>query len=191
MTFRLLGPDGVRARMQELQAKVYPEGDFQNQLAGAQAAIGGLSGEIAPFSPLAPGVSVVGSGGPNPFRALIKHAAQSNGVNEHLFDALVQAESSYNPLAKSEAGAMGLSQLMPGTAEAMGVKNPFDPAQNLAGGAKYLSSLIERFGSAELALAAYNAGPTAVVNAGGIPQNGQTPAYVARVMKLFRDRTGQ
>lgn len=191
MTFRLLGPDGVRARMQELQAKVYPEGDFQSQLAGAQAAIGGLSGEIAPFSPMSPGVSVVGSGGPNPFRALIKQAAQTNGINEHLFDALVQAESSYNPLAKSDAGAMGLSQLMPGTAEAMGVSNPFDPAQNLAGGAKYLSSLIERFGTAELALAAYNAGPTAVAKAGGVPQNGQTPAYVARVMKLFRDKEGR
>ena len=102
----------------------------------------------------------------------IRAAAHRNGVDPDLLTALVWTESSFVPDAVSHAGAVGLAQLMPGTAEALGV-DPFDPSQNLEGGARYLRQMIDRFGSVDLALAAYNAGPTRVSNlldgSGGVP----------------------
>ena len=93
------------------------------------------------------------------------------------------AESSFNPSATSPAGAIGLTQLMPATAAGLGV-DPWDPQENLLGGASYLSSQIERFGSVELGLAAYNAGPGRVDDAGGVPP--ETADYVARVLDYYR-----
>jgi soluble lytic murein transglycosylase-like protein len=94
--------------------------------------------------------------------------------------------SRYNPLAISKAGAAGLGQLMPGTARDLGVPNRFDPAANLFGAAKYLRQMLDKFGVVHLALAAYNAGPGAVERAGGIPRNGETPAYVRDVLRHWR-----
>ncbi|MBL1153191.1 MAG: lytic transglycosylase domain-containing protein, partial [Armatimonadetes bacterium] len=102
-----------------------------------------------------------------------------------LLDSLVAAESGYDPAARSRAGALGLTQLMPSTATALGVAQPFDPEQNLSGGAKYLSQMLQKFGSLEKALAAYNAGPGAVERHGGIPPYAETQAYVRRVMSLY------
>lgn len=103
-----------------------------------------------------------------------------------LLDALVWTESRYNPLAISKAGAAGLGQLMPGTARDLGVSNRFDPAANIFGAAKYLRQMLDKFGVVHLALAAYNAGPGAVERAGGIPRNGETPAYVRDVLRHWR-----
>ena len=103
-----------------------------------------------------------------------------------LLDALIWTESRYNPLAVSQAGAAGLGQLMPGTAKDLGVANRFDPLANLAGAARYLRRMLDRFGSIHLALAAYNAGPSAVERARGIPLNGETPAYVRNVLRHWR-----
>lgn len=116
--------------------------------------------------------------------AMAVAAASAAGVPPNLFVALVEAESGFNPTAVSSAGAMGLAQLMPATARALGVTNPFDPQQNLAAGARYLKSLLAQFGSVPLALAAYNAGPAAVTFYGGVPPYPETEAYVARVMSL-------
>ena len=103
-----------------------------------------------------------------------------------LLDALIWTESRYNPLAVSEAGATGLGQLMPATARDLGVSNRFDPLQNVAGAARYLRQMLDKFGAVDLALAAYNAGPGAVRDARGIPRNGETPAYVMNVLKRWR-----
>jgi len=103
-----------------------------------------------------------------------------------LLDALVWTESRYNPLAISKAGAAGLGQLMPGTARDLGVSNRFDPKANILGAARYLRQMLDKFGVVHLALAAYNAGPGAVERAGGIPRNGETPAYVREVLRHWR-----
>ena len=111
------------------------------------------------------------------------------GVRPHwagLLDALIWTESRYNPFAISRAGAAGLGQLMPGTAKELGVSNRFDPLSNLAGAARYLRQMLDRFGTVHMALAAYNAGPGAVERAGGIPLNGETPAYVRDVLRRWR-----
>lgn len=103
-----------------------------------------------------------------------------------LLDALVWTESRYNPLAVSRVGAAGLGQLMPATARELGVANRFDPVANIDGAARYLRQMLDRFGVVHLALAAYNAGPGAVRKAGGIPRNGETPAYVRNVLRRWK-----
>lgn len=110
-----------------------------------------------------------------------KAAARKHGVPEDLFLRLVQQESGWNPGAVSVKGATGLAQLMPGTADLLGV-DINDPKQNLEGGARYLSMMHDKFGDWKLALAAYNAGPQAVENAGGVPDYEETITYVAAIL---------
>ena len=113
----------------------------------------------------------------------VAHAAAAwHAIPPALFEALVRAESGFNPKAVSPKGAIGLTQLMPGTAKALGV-DPTDPVENLNGGAQYLRQQFERFGSWPLALAAYNAGPTRVARLGRIPNIPETKTFVARVMR--------
>ena len=104
--------------------------------------------------------------------------AQKHGIPEDLFLRLVQQESGWNPSARSHKGAMGLAQLMPGTAAKLGV-NANDPHQNLEGGARYLRMMYNRFGNWRLALAAYNAGPENVAKYKGVPPFRETRNYVA------------
>ncbi|MGB8624171.1 MAG: lytic transglycosylase domain-containing protein [Paracoccaceae bacterium] len=106
-----------------------------------------------------------------------KQAARRHGVPEDLFLRLVQQESGWNPRARSHKGAIGLAQLMPGTARRLGV-DPTDPRANLDGGARYLRQQYEAFRSWRLALAAYNAGPEAVQKHGGVPPYRETRNYV-------------
>lgn len=121
----------------------------------------------------------------------IAAAAMRTGVPPELLKAVMLAESAMNPRALSDKGAMGLMQLMPGTAEALGVDDPWDPAQNIDGGARYIAEQMDRFGDIRSAVAAYHAGPRNVVRYGGIPPFASTQAYVARVYDLyhyFKDR---
>ncbi|MDD3580612.1 MAG: lytic transglycosylase domain-containing protein [Desulfobacca sp.] len=121
---------------------------------------------------------------------LIRKFARVHGVDERLVRAVMQQESGGNPRAVSPKGAMGLMQLMPGTAELMGVKNPFDPEDNLAGGVKYLKQCLNQFKqNVALALAAYNAGPKAVERYAGCPPYQETKNYVACVMKSYTGKT--
>jgi soluble lytic murein transglycosylase-like protein len=120
------------------------------------------------------------------FDQIIRAAADRAGLDDRLVKAVVEAESGFNPRAVSKAGAKGLMQLMDGTARSLGVKDPFDPAANVEGGAKFLRSLLDRFGSLPLALAAYNAGPDAVERYGGVPPFQETRSYVERVLSLQR-----
>tara|TARA_R110000787_G_scaffold84374_5_gene180896 strand:+ start:2448 stop:3017 length:570 start_codon:yes stop_codon:yes gene_type:complete len=115
------------------------------------------------------------------YQQLAYDIAVQEGIDPDLFTRLVQAESSFNPNARSEAGAIGLAQLMPGTASDLGV-DPSDPEQNLRGGARFLRQQLDTFGDTTLALAAYNAGPGNVRKYGGIPPFEETQNYVQRVM---------
>jgi len=110
-----------------------------------------------------------------------RQIAQSKGVPWNIFNALINQESGWNPAAESPAGALGLGQLMPGTAHGLGV-DPMNPEQNLTGSAQYLADQYRKFGSWDKALAAYNAGPGAVSKYGGVPPYPETQNYVKSIM---------
>ncbi|MGZ6825276.1 MAG: transglycosylase SLT domain-containing protein, partial [Mycobacteriales bacterium] len=125
-----------------------------------------------------------------PYAAMVQRAAAQAGVDPALLSAVAWTESGFNASATSGAGAQGLMQLMPQTAAGLGV-DPLDPQQALLGGARYLKHQLDAFGGrADLALAAYNAGPTAVRKAGGIPPYPETQAYVTRVLARFSQLGG-
>lgn len=124
-----------------------------------------------------------------PWAGAIQAAATNAGIDPRLLAAVTWAESGFNPAAVSGAGAQGLTQLMPATAAGLGV-DPTDPVANLNGGAQYLADQLKRFGSLDLAVAAYNAGPGAVRQAGGIPNYPETEAYVQRVLGYYQQLGG-
>jgi soluble lytic murein transglycosylase-like protein len=128
---------------------------------------------------------------PDELAPLIEEAAGKTGLPEALISAVMATESGYRTDAVSPAGAMGLMQLMPGTARALGVEDPYDARQNILGGAEYLRRQLAHFGSVEHALAAYNAGPRAVEQYGGIPPFSETQDYVRRVLTKLRHLTNQ
>ncbi|HJW33921.1 MAG TPA: transglycosylase SLT domain-containing protein [Holophagaceae bacterium] len=124
--------------------------------------------------------------------AIVDEIAAAEGVDTFLARAIIQAESAFNYRARSHAGALGLMQLMPATAERFGVTDPFDPRQNISGGVKYLRWLHDYFqGDLEKVVAAYNAGEGAVMKHKGIPPFRETRAYVPKVLGLFRAKAVQ
>lgn len=120
-----------------------------------------------------------------PFADAVAAAAERHGLDPKLLHALVVVESAYRPDAVSRVGAGGLTQLMPGTAAELGVRDRFDPLENLFGGADYLARQLVRFGDLRLALAAYNAGPGRVAQLGRVPDIRETQAYVTAVVDCF------
>ncbi len=121
-----------------------------------------------------------------PYAPQIRDAARRHGLSSSLLAAVVRAESGFNPRAVSSAGAQGLGQLMPATARALGVADPFDAVQNLDGSARYVAEQLARFQSVRLALAAYHAGPERAL-AGLSAAPASTRAYVTRVMRYERE----
>src|SRR5687768_8487941 len=119
-----------------------------------------------------------------PYGEIITVMAETHGVDPLLVRALIQVESGDKPRARSNKGAMGLMQLMPSTARLYNVRNPYDPKANIAAGVKHLKSLLDRFRTVDLALAAYNAGEGAVKKFNGIPPYRETRDYVSRILSL-------
>lgn len=122
------------------------------------------------------------------FRAMVNHWSKRYGLDPNLVLGLIRAESAFDPNAVSKEGARGLMQLMPGTAADMSVSNCFDPEQNIAGGTQYLAKLLEAFDNRlDLALAAYNAGPSSVQDHKGVPPFKETRDYVKKVQQYARE----
>jgi soluble lytic murein transglycosylase-like protein len=188
-----IGPQAAVARIAELQqlisqarcdgATVNGGASFADALAGAGQPTASAAGA---FGATGFGSNVAAAGaGPDatPYDGLVTAAAQRNGVDPALLHGLIQQESGFDPSAGSSAGAQGLCQLMPGTAAALGVSDPLDPAQSIEAGARYLKQQLDAFGGdPQLALAAYNAGPGAVRRYGGVPPYAETQAYVQKVL---------
>jgi len=183
----------VISRIEEIKSR------FRSARVGGEVTIaphvgarpGLTSGSVQPFFPnylLKPVKEAVKGSveAASAYDGLIDSSAARHGLDPALLKALIQAESGFNANAVSGAGARGLTQLMPGTAAALGVGDPFDPEQSIDAGARYLRQQIDRFGDESLALAAYNAGPAAVARYGGIPPFTQTQNYVNRVLS-YRD----
>ncbi|HEX5065968.1 MAG TPA: transglycosylase SLT domain-containing protein [Myxococcota bacterium] len=120
------------------------------------------------------------------YDALIDETARSYRLPPALVKAVIAAESAFDPEAVSRKGAQGLMQLMPETAADLGVDDPLEPASNVRGGAGYLRAMIDRYGDLSRALAAYNAGPSAVDRYGGVPPYRETRDYVDRVLTYYR-----
>ncbi|MFN3430648.1 MAG: lytic transglycosylase domain-containing protein [Candidatus Sericytochromatia bacterium] len=162
-------------------------GGMNSMMAGAMTpimnpmltgAVNPLTGASAAGAAARPGVPMGAE-----LEAMIGRVAAKHGVPDWLVRNVVKAESGGNPIARSPVGAMGLMQLMPGTAAELGVSDPFNPAENLDGGTRYLRQMLDRFGGdVAKAVAAYNAGPGAVEKHGGIPPYAETQAYVKRVL---------
>ncbi len=148
--------------------------DFQSALQSATAS----------QAPLAqPSAQEGGAGAGGEYEGMIQQAAARYGVDPAVLHGLIQQESGFDPNSQSGAGAMGLTQLMPGTASSLGVANPFDPREAIEGGARYLGQMLSQFGgNVEDALAAYNAGPGAVSQYGGVPPYSETESYVSKVL---------
>jgi len=122
-------------------------------------------------------------------RKLVIDVSEEHGVDPKLVDAVVRVESDYDPRAVSRRGALGLMQLMPDTAERLDVDDPFDPEDNIRGGVREISRLVDRYaGNLQLALAAYNAGEGAVARYRGIPPYKETRSYVSRILSLYTGR---
>jgi soluble lytic murein transglycosylase-like protein len=137
-------------------------------------------GSLLPYAP--------SSLSPAQLQSLVSDASARNGVSAGLVNAVIMAESAGNPAAISRTGAQGLMQLMPGTAAECGVGNAFDPVANVDCGTRYLHTLLQRYNNnVELAVAAYNAGPGAVDQYGGIPPYAETRDYVTRVLTAYRN----
>lgn len=141
---------------------------------------------VQPFSQV---LAAAGGTGSESLDDIFVRAAQTYDVPVELLRAIAKAESGFNPNAVSPAGAQGIMQLMPGTARGLGVTDPFDPEQNIMGGAKYISQSLKNYnGDVSLALAAYNAGGGAVAKYGGIPPYKGTQNYVKKVMGYMEDQ---
>lgn len=118
---------------------------------------------------------------------IVSKTSKAYGIDPDLIMAVMKVESNFNPQLVSPKGAMGLMQLMPGTADEMGVSDPFDVEENITGGVKYLRYLSEKYkGNLELILAAYNAGPAVVDRYGGIPPYKETQDYVKKVLSVYK-----
>ena len=117
---------------------------------------------------------------------IVQQAAVKHSVDPNLVRAIIQVESSFNPQAVSSKGAVGLMQLMPGTAKSLNVSNPYDPAQNVDAGVRHFKQLLDSYdGDLQLSLAAYNAGATAVHRSRGVPNYSETRNYVKRITGIY------
>ncbi|REJ80007.1 MAG: lytic transglycosylase domain-containing protein [Acidobacteria bacterium] len=148
-----------------------------------------ITGGGSPRASASPGsgIVVVRRDPPGDLAELFAREARVQGLDRRLVEAVAQVESAFDIAALSSKGAIGVMQLMPETARELGVDDPWDPAENVSGGTRYLRRMLDRFGGhLEHALAAYNAGPSAVERYGGIPPYRETVDYVKKVLGVYR-----
>jgi hypothetical protein len=175
-TFRFVGPDGTVHLTNAPTDPRYRRGGFSPPPSASRASTGGLG---------VPGADRA------PYSREIAEASVRYGLPARLIAAVIRVESGFNPRAVSRKGARGLMQLMPETASILGVRDSFDPRENIDGGVRHLRGLVDRFPTdLRLALAAYNAGEQAVVTFRGVPPYPETREYVTRVLQLYDDRPG-
>jgi soluble lytic murein transglycosylase-like protein len=158
------------------------------QLRGGETSL--PASAVARFEPedVFPAAVIVRKSPAAPYGSLVAKAAKKNGINRRLLSSVIRAESNFHPRAVSPKGALGLMQLMPATARSLAVRHPFDPAENVQAGARYLKELLGTFGSVKLALAAYNAGPATVKLYHGVPPYRETRAYIERVRRDMKKK---
>ena len=162
-----------------------PANTDNTAISSAPAVYQPVASGTSTFSETLRAVSAVEGNGAD-LDAIFSAAGVRYNIPPNLLKAIAKVESGFRPDAVSKAGALGIMQLMPGTANTLGVADPLDLTQNIMGGAKYLREMLDRFnGDVELALAAYNAGPGAVVKYGGIPPYSETQSYVPKVLNIF------
>ena len=199
----LSGVEAIQARISEIQRRFGIEGPVPGTTVGFQRALdaelkkndGATSPQTAgtgtttkaDAAKVTPsGASTQLSSASNETTRFIQEAAAKYGLDSRLVAAVAEAESSGNQSEVSDAGAVGVMQLMPDTAAALGV-NPYDEKQNIEGGAHYLKQMLDTFGGdMKKAIAAYNAGPQAVKDYGGVPPYAETQNYVNKVLDLYR-----
>jgi soluble lytic murein transglycosylase-like protein len=168
----------------QAMAQIYAWTDINGTLVlSDRKLVDGAETYAVPDAPAIRSTRPVASRAAQEFEPLVREYAARHALRPDLVRAVIQVESGFNPRARSPKGAMWLMQLMPDTARELGVADPYDPAENIRGGTRYLRQLLDRFdGDEELALAAYNAGPGAVDKYGGrIPPYRETREYVAKV----------
>jgi soluble lytic murein transglycosylase-like protein len=176
----------IRARMEESLRKQNESVARQMQALHTSQPRAAMPSLPAPHSlrPILSTLHACDAVSPGSIDPQIQTEAGRQGVAPELLRAVISAESAFVPCAVSDKGAMGLMQLMPDTAKAMGVTDPMDPSDNLRGGVRYLGQLLERYGGdLSLALSAYNAGPGLVDKYGGIPPIPETQNYVREILK--------
>lgn len=172
----LLNPQSMRVNANIVKTQ-NPTNTLNNALRELQEIKISENGEVTPVRPTSNNHQLLN---------MISQISQKHGIDENLIKAVIKQESGFNPRAKSKAGAMGLMQLMPATAASLGVKDPFNPVQNVEGGVKYLKSMLNKYnGNVILALAAYNAGPGAVDKYDGVPPYSETQNYVKNILSNY------
>ena len=194
MKISIINADGTTTYVDHMTPVTTTE-DFSESLNNATEALNDAqatnnSASVTNATGSATAVTSTTASVPTDLMSIFQEAAQTYGVDVNLLTAIARQESNFTASATSSSGAMGIMQLMPATAQGLGVNDAYNPYENIMGGAKYISQLLSRYnGDVSLALAAYNAGSGNVAKYGGIPPFAETQNYVSKVLGYYQDST--
>ena len=194
MKISIINADGTTTYVDHMTPVATTE-DFSESLSSAAEALNDAqatsnSAAVTNATGSAATVTSTTASVPTDLMSIFQEAAQTYGVDVNLLTAIARQESNFTASATSSSGAMGIMQLMPATAQGLGVNDAYNPYENIMGGAKYISQLLSRYnGDVSLALAAYNAGSGNVAKYGGIPPFAETQNYVSKILGYYQDST--